>query len=86
MNWYPIKLTTHINKYVFGGRLIQERLSKANLPDSIVAKTWEISDYQDKTGIVTNGNFAGKTLHDLVEAYPDELVGVGWRGPHFPIL
>jgi mannose-6-phosphate isomerase len=86
MNWYPIKLTAHINKYIFGGRLIQERLGKGNLPDSIVAETWEISDYQDKTGTVTNGNFAGKTLHDLVETYPDELVGVGWRGPHFPIL
>jgi mannose-6-phosphate isomerase len=86
MNWYPIKLTTYINDYVFGGRLIHSRLGKRNLPDGIVAETWEVSDYQDKTGTVTNGNFAGRTLHDLVEAHPDELVGVGWRGPHFPIL
>jgi mannose-6-phosphate isomerase len=86
MNWYPIKLTAHINTYVFGGRLIQERLGKGNLPDGIVAETWEISDYQDKIGTITNGDFAGRTLHDLVEAHPDELVGEGWRGPHFPIL
>ncbi len=86
MNWYPIKLTAHINAYVFGGRLIQERLGKSNLPDGIVAETWEISDYQEKTGIVINGKFADRTLHELVEAYPMELVGEGWRGPHFPIL
>lgn len=86
MNWYPIKLTAYTNAYVFGGRLIQERLGKKNLPDGIVAETWEISDYEDKTGTVTNGNFAGRTLHDLVETYPDELVGENWRGPHFPML
>ncbi|MBW4607842.1 MAG: class I mannose-6-phosphate isomerase [Hassallia sp. WJT32-NPBG1] len=86
MNWYPIKLSAHINTYVFGGRLIKERLGKGNLPDGTVAETWEISDYQDKSGTVTNGEFADRTLHDLVEAHPDELVGEGWRGPHFPIL
>lgn len=85
MNWYPIKLTAHINDYIFGGRLIHERLGK-KLPDRIVAETWEISDYQDKTGTVTNGELAGRTLHELVEAHPDELVSKGWRGPHFPIL
>ncbi len=86
MNWYPIKLTAYTNEYVFGGRLIHERLGKRGLPDSIVAETWEISDYQDKTGTVTNGNLANKTLHELVEAHPDQLVGEGWRGPRFPIL
>jgi mannose-6-phosphate isomerase len=86
MNWYPIKLTTYTNNYVFGGRLIQERLGKGNLPDGIIAETWEVSDYQDKTGTVTNGDLADRTLHELVEAYPDELVGQGWCGPHFPIL
>lgn len=86
MNWYPIKLTAYTNDYVFGGRLIQERLGKKNLTDGIVAETWEISDYQDKTGTVTNGEFASRTLHELVEAHPDELVGEGWRGSHFPIL
>lgn len=86
MNWYPIKLTTYTNDYVFGGCLIQERLGKGNLPDGIIAETWEISDYKGKSGIVTNGKFAARKLHELVETYPMELVGKGWRGPHFPIL
>jgi mannose-6-phosphate isomerase len=51
-----------------------------------VAETWEISDYRETTGKVTNGEYAGRTLHDLVAAFPEELVGEGWNGPHFPLL
>ncbi len=86
MDWYPLKLTAHVRTYAFGARLIPERLGKAGVPDGVVAETWEISDYRDTTAVVTNGALAGRTLHDLVEAYPDELVGQGWRGPHFPLL
>ncbi|WP_017653451.1 class I mannose-6-phosphate isomerase [Fortiea contorta] len=86
MDWYPLKLTTNIQKYAFGERLIPERLNKRGLPSGIIAETWEISDYQDKTGTVVNGFLAGRTLHELTLAHPDELVGHGWRGPHFPLL
>lgn len=86
MNWYPLKLTTHIRQYYFGERQIPDRLHKSGLPDGTIAETWEISDYRDTTGTVTNGSFAGRTLHDLTLNYPDELVGAGWRGPHFPLL
>ena len=86
MEWYPIKLTAHVRRYAFGERLIPERLGKKDLPDGIVAETWEISDYRDTTGTITNGALAGRTLHDAVTDYPDELVGAGWRGPHFPLL
>ncbi|HEV2106886.1 MAG TPA: type I phosphomannose isomerase catalytic subunit [Thermomicrobiales bacterium] len=86
MQWHPIKLTFHVRAYSFGERLIPEMLGKQGVPDGIVAETWEISDYKDTTGTVKNGPFAGKTLHDLVETHPDELVGEGWRGERFPIL
>jgi mannose-6-phosphate isomerase len=86
MNWYPLKLTTHIRHYYFGERQIPERLNKQGLPDGTIAETWEISDYRDTTGTVINGAFAGRTLHDLTMNYPDELVGTGWHGPHFPLL
>jgi mannose-6-phosphate isomerase len=86
MNWYPLKLTAHIRTYAFGERQIVDRLKKRNLPDGIIAETWEISDYKDTTGTITNGALAGRTLHDVTLAYPNELVGQGWSGPHFPLL
>lgn len=86
MEPYPIKLSYHVREYYFGERLIPEKLGKEGLPDGVVAETWEISDYSDTTGTVTNGPYAGRTLHDLVGEFPQELAGEGWSGPHFPIL
>jgi len=86
MQTYPIKLSYHVRSYYFGERLIPELLGKRDAPQGIVAETWEISDYRETTEQITNGEYAGRTLHDLVQEFPDELVGRGWRGPHFPIL
>jgi mannose-6-phosphate isomerase len=86
MNWYPLKLTTNIQQYTFGERLIPERLGKRGLPSGRIAETWEVSGYKDKTGTVVNGSLAGRTLHELTLAYPEQLIGEGWQGPHFPLL
>ncbi len=83
---YPIKLTYHVRSYYFGERLIPDLLGKTDAPDGVVAETWEVSDDRDTTGTVKNGEYAGRTLHDLVSEFPDELVGEGWRGPQFPLL
>ena len=66
MQAYPIKPTFHVREYAFGERLIPERLGKAGVPGGVVAETWEISDYRDAPGAVNNGEYAGRTLHELV--------------------
>ena len=86
MDAYPIKLTYHVRSYYFGERLIPDLLGKSDAPEGVVAETWEISDYRDARATVTNGEYAGRELHDLVEEFPGELVGEGWSGPHFPLL
>src|SRR5215212_10747351 len=86
MQWYPLKLTFHVRSYAFGERLIPERLGKSGVPDGVVAETWEVSDYRDAGATITNGELAGQQFHDLTLAHPDEIVGQGWRGPHFPLL
>jgi mannose-6-phosphate isomerase len=79
-------MTYHVRTYYFGERLIPEMLGKEGVPDGVVAETWEISDQKDTRATITSGPFAGSLLHDVVAEYPDEIVGQGWRGPHFPIL
>src|SRR5215211_312567 len=86
MRAYPIKPTYHVRSYYFGERLIPDLLGKQDAPGGVVAETWEVSDYRETTGRVINGEYAGRTLHDLVVEFPDELVGEGWSGPHFPLL
>ncbi len=86
MDTYPIKLSYHVRAYYFGERLIPEKLDKGDVPEGVVAETWEVSDYRETTGEIANGRYTGRTLHDLVTEYPNELVGEGWRGLHFPLL
>ena len=77
MQTYPIKLTAHVRSYYFGERLIPEMLGKKEVPEGVVAETWEISDYRKARATVTNGPYAGRTLHDLVIEFPQALVGEG---------
>jgi mannose-6-phosphate isomerase len=86
MEWSPIEPTFHVRTYAFGERLIPERLGKRGVPEGVVAETWDVSDYRDARATVRSGPGAGGLLHDLVLAHPDEVVGRGWRGPHFPLL
>lgn len=86
MKWHPIKLTAPVRAYAFGERLIPDMLGKQDVPEGIVAETWEVSDYHASPSTITNGPYAGRLLHDLVEEHPEELVGAGWEGPHFPML
>ncbi|WP_207956165.1 class I mannose-6-phosphate isomerase [Rubrobacter marinus] len=86
MEPYPIKLTPHVRTYYFGERLIPEMLGKEGMPDGRVAESWEVSDYREARETVANGPYAGRPFHELVEEFPDEMVGQGWQGPHFPLL
>lgn len=86
MDWYPLALTTPTKSHVFGGTLIQKRMGRDDLPDERIAETWEVSDVDGEIAGVVEGPLAGSSLRELVLAYPDELVGPGWRGPCFPLL
>lgn len=86
MESYPIKLTYHVRSYAFGERLIPEMLGKSDAPEGVVAETWEYSDHRETTATILNGALAGKTLHEVTLEHPEELVGEGWSGPHFPML
>ena len=61
MQTYPIKLTAHVRSYYFGERLIPEMLGKKEVPEGVVAETWEISDYREARATMTNGPYAGRT-------------------------
>ena len=85
-HWRPIRMTYHVRTYSFGERLIPEMLGKNDVPSGVVAETWEISDQEDTRATITSEPFEGRLLHDVVLEHPEEIVGEGWSGPHFPIL
>lgn len=86
MDAYPLSLTTPLATHIFGGEKIRQILGRTGLPEGRIAETWEVSDVDGMIATVTHGTLAGKTLRELTQRYPDELVAPGWRGPHFPLL
>ncbi|GAA3724543.1 class I mannose-6-phosphate isomerase [Spinactinospora alkalitolerans] len=71
---------------VFGGRAIARRLGRKGLPDWPIGEAWEVSDVEGAGAEVMDGPLAGRSLRSLVEDHPEELMGRGWRGAHFPVL
>lgn len=86
MDCYPLRLTSLARPLIFGGREIARRLGRRGLPDWSIAETWEVSDVDGAGAEVTNGPLAGRSLRSLVEDFPEELMGRGWRGDRFPVL
>lgn len=86
MRWYPLRLTTSVRHYVFGGRAIPEKVGKPGMPDGRIAETWEVNGEEGGNATVIDGSLAGLTLRELTQRYPDELVGPGWRGDRFPLV
>ncbi|MDP7654578.1 MAG: class I mannose-6-phosphate isomerase, partial [Roseibacillus sp.] len=71
---------------VWGGRTL-ENVYARELPDSQpYGESWEITDRSNEQSVVTTGEMAGLTLHDLWTQRREEIFGEGLQGERFPLL
>ena len=85
---YPIKFEPILKEKIWGGTKLKTILHK-NFDSQILGESWEISDVEGDTSIVSNGILKGKSLKQLLEIYKDELVGkMNFQhfGTKFPLL
>ncbi|MDP4277015.1 MAG: class I mannose-6-phosphate isomerase [Bacteroidota bacterium] len=88
MESYPLKFEPILKHIIWGGSEIC-RFKKLAVKESGIGESWEISQVPGSVSIVANGSLAGKSLTELIEAWPDELMGkkVHARfGDEFPLL
>ena len=72
---YPLKFTPILKEKIWGGQKLRTLLNKeSDLPNS--GESWEITDVDDNTSIVSNGALKGKSLKDLLESFGSELIGI----------
>lgn len=72
---------------VWGGRALAERLGRALPEGKPIGESWEIVDRPEAQSVVRGGEFAGKSLRELIEARAEEVMGPEWeRTRAFPIL
>jgi len=85
---YPIKFHPILKEKIWGGKKLKSFLNKeSDLPN--IGESWEISDVDGDTSIVSNGELKGATLKELLTTYQEELVGKNnfkAFGKKFPLL
>ncbi len=98
MPLYPLKFKPRFVEKIWGGRKIESVLGKKLPPGQMIGESWELYDFPPGvvegtrgwvSAEVADGPLAGKTLHQLVEQFGQDLYGdVSLVGEHgqFPIL
>lgn len=83
---YPLLLKAHGTDYIWGGdKLIKEYGFETD--KEIMAEAWVLSNHKDGMNTVLNGEFAGKTLNEVLSAWGEGSIGKNSAAfPFFPIL
>lgn len=85
---YPIKFNPILKERIWGGTKLKTLFNKP-IETDITGESWEVSAVKGDVSVVANGKFAGKSLQDLINHYPNELLGnhvYEKFGTDFPIL
>lgn len=72
---YPLKFNPILKDKIWGGQKLKTILNKtADLPN--IGESWEISDVEGDTSVVSNGSLKGKDLKALLNEYGADLIGL----------
>ena len=85
---YPLKFQPILKEKIWGGQKLSAILNKnSSLPN--IGESWEISDVEGDTSIVSEGSLKGNSLKEILAEYKEELVGKKLFkrfGEKFPLL
>jgi mannose-6-phosphate isomerase len=84
---YPLRFEPIYQYRLWGGRRLANLLS-APLPGTgPIGEAWLLSDRDDHPSLVANGPLKGRTLGQLLEQWPEQLLGkLSGRFRRFPLL
>ena len=83
---YPLLLKAPIKDNIWGGTRLKTEFG-FETEKEIAAEGWMLSCHKDGTNTVLNGEFAGKTLTEVLEIWGKEALGKNAeRFTYFPLL
>lgn len=88
MNLYPLQFLPIFKERIWGGSKLKTLLNKPITSDAI-GESWEISSVDNDLSIVANGYLRGKTIEEVIDSYPEQLLGTkvfAKYGKKFPLL
>jgi len=87
MQLYPLLFEPIYQYRLWGGRRLANWLSAPQPSDGPVGEAWILSDRDDHPSRVANGPLKGQSIHELMEQFPDQLMGsLVRRFTRFPLL
>ncbi len=88
MKLYPLQFEPILKDRIWGGTKLKTYLNKP-ISSEITGESWEISTVENDVSVVTKGVFKGKSLNDLIQELPKEILGIKvfeQFGKQFPLL
>lgn len=85
---YPIKFSPILKDKIWGASKLNQIFNKDSNTGKL-GESWELSGYNGDISIVTNGEYAGKSLTELISMLGEDLVGAHvfeQFGTTFPLL
>ena len=88
MKFYPLQFEPIFKERIWGGEKLKTVLNKP-ITSSTIGESWELSTVKGDVSVVANGEWKGKSLMDLINDYPNEILGTevyARFGMEFPLL
>lgn len=87
-NLYPFLFHPNFHSVVWGGNRLKpwKKLGEDTLP---IGESWEVSVVPSSTSIISNGEYAGKKLSEIIELFPEKILGANVAtqyGGQLPLL
>lgn len=82
----PLLLTPAFKDYIWGGTKLRSIFNKKCDLEK-VAESWELSCHKDGNSVISNGEYAGKTLSEYITIHGSSVLGKNCeRFENFPVL
>jgi mannose-6-phosphate isomerase len=85
---YPLQFEPIFKERIWGGEKLKTVLNKP-ITSNIIGESWELSTVEGDVSIVSNGVQKGKSLTELIDTIPEEVLGTAVYkkfGKQFPLL
>lgn len=81
---YPLKFENLYYSKIWGGRHLGK--FRTNLPDGNIGESWDVACHKNGMSIVSNGEYKGKRLDELIKEKGSDLIGTKISKDWFPLL
>lgn len=81
---YPIKFENIYYEKIWGGRDFQS--FRPNLVEGNIGESWDVACHKNGMSVVSNGQYKGKKLDELIDLYGQKLLGNKCNSKEFPML